>query len=142
MPLSGFNARQALRGQSMVRAADAMLRVLGGTEVWLRLPGPPMGEATAIELGLAQPVIEDVPVSPVVILPLTADPRRSRLRYDLLFSASSVNRLMDTRGFDSVEALFNGALGVIFDDKLLHVESLAAEMFGGVACLYRVTATE
>ena len=38
--MNAFNGRDAIRGQSMVRAADAMLRVLGGTEVSLRFATP------------------------------------------------------------------------------------------------------
>ena len=142
MAASGFNARDALRGQSMLRAADAMLRVLGGTEVTLRLPGQPVGEATAVELGLVQPLVEDVPLTPVVVLPIQTGPRRGQRRYDLLCSASAIGRLVEGRSFNSVEALFNALLGIVYAGKLLHVESLSAEEFGGVPSVYRVTANE
>lgn len=140
--MNGPGNANSARGQAMVRATDAMLRVMGGTEVWLRLPTPAAAEATAVQLGLAAPQVEDVPLSPVVVLALSGDPRQQRLRYELLVSATAVSRVMEDRGFESAEVLFHSALGVLMNGQLLHVEAMAVETLGGMTSLYRLTAAE
>jgi hypothetical protein len=132
----------AARGQAMMRAADAMLRVIGATDVYLRLPTAAAAEATAVELGLAAPLVEDVVLSPVVVTALAGDARQQRLRYELLMSAAAVARVMESRGLESAETLFRSALGILLNGQLLHVEALAVEMFAGMTSLYRVTVTE
>lgn len=122
----------AIRGQSMVRAADAMLRVLGGTEVTLRFASP---------LG-SDPVADEVPISPVVVIALAAPSPGLRLRYDLLVSATAAAALAEARGAESAAAMFNSALGVVFQNRLLRIEGLAVELAGGVVCLHRITAGE
>ncbi len=131
--MSAFNGRDAVRGQSMVRAADAMLRVLGGTEVVLRFATPGSGDTA---------VADDVPISPVVVIPLSAASPGLRLRYDFLVSATAAAELVESRAADSAEALFNSALGVLFQNRLLRIEGLAVELAGGVVCLHRITAGE
>jgi hypothetical protein len=135
-------SRELLHGQALVRAANAMLRTLGGTEVSLRLPGVPPGDATSVQLGLSAIPVEDVPVSPVVILPLPADVRSGALRYELLMSASAVDALAEARGLDSAATLFNSSLGIVHGSSLLHISGLAVEVFGGIVTVYRVTAGE
>ena len=109
--------------------ADAMLRVLGATEVQLRLPG-------------AGGMADDVPLTPVVVLPLASGPEGLRLRYELLVSATAAAKLVELRGADSAEALFNSALGVTYRERLLRIDGVALELFGGIPCLYRLTAGE
>ncbi len=132
----------ALRGAAMQRAADAMLRVLGGNAVALRLPLPAVASATAVQLGLAAPQVEEVALAPAALLPLDASPTSGRLRYELLVSASATNAVAEARGLESAPDLFNAAIGVVFGDKLLRIEGLAVEIFGGVVSLYRVALTE
>ena len=133
-PIRPEDGRGAIRGQSFVRAADAMLRVLGATEVQLRLALPSDGGGP--------PVADDVPLSPVVVLPLNSGPRGLRLRYELLVSATAANKLAEERGADSPEALFNSALGVLYRNRLLRIDAVALELFGGLPCLFRLTAGE
>ena len=128
------DGRGAIRGQSFVRAADAMLRVLGATEVELRFSVPSDSGGP--------PVSDDVPLSPVVVLPLDSGPRSLRLRYELLVSATAANQLVQDRGAPSPEALFNAALGVIYRARLLRIDAVALELFGGIPCLFRLTAGE
>ncbi len=132
----------AQRGSAMLRAADAMLRVLGGTGVALRLPAPSAASATAVQLGLAAPQLEDVPIAPAAVLPRSASPSPGRLRYELLVSASAAAELVEARGLDSAQDLFNAAIGVVFDGQLLRIEGLAVDIFGGVVSLYRLALTE
>src|SRR5438105_1665258 len=122
----------ALRGQAMLRAADAMLRVLGGSDVALRLPIPAAASATAVQLGLAAPQVVDVALAPAAVLPLEASPVQQRLRYELLVSASATNAAVESEGLNSAQELFNSAVGVVFNGKLLRIERIAVEIFGGV----------
>ena len=46
------------------------------------------------------------------------------------------------RNVASAQALFNGALGINYDNELFHMESFQPEYFGGAAYLYRVIAVE
>jgi len=131
----------ALRGQAMLRAADAMLRVLGGTDVALRLPIPSASAATQVELGLATPQLQDVPLAPAAVLPLNSA-ADARLRYELLASASATDAAAEAFGLTSAQDLFNSAVGVVFNGKLLRIERLAVDIFGGVVSLYRLTLTE
>jgi hypothetical protein len=125
----------------MLRAADAMLRVLGGSDVALRLPVYPAATATQVELGLAAPQLLDVPLAPAAVLSLAAA-ADARLRYELLVSASATDAAVEAYGLSSAQDLFNSAVGVIFNGKLLRIERLAVDIFGGIVSLYRLTLTE
>lgn len=133
-PLNTEDGRGAIRGQAFVRAADAMLRVLGATEVQIRFAVPTTDGAPSIA--------EDVAISPVVVLPLNSGPTSLRLRYELLVSASAATQLAQDRAAESVEALFNSALGVLYRNRLLRTDAVALELFGGIPCLFRITVGE
>jgi len=127
----------AARGHSMTRAADAFLRALGGGSVLLRLPvGVQPGNA---ELGLASPLIEDVVLEPAVVraLPPGQDPATSRV--EVLLSATTVARQVELRGYESADALFAAALGLVHAGKLFRIANLTSDTFAGTAYLYRVT---
>ena len=47
-------------------AADAMVRVLGGTQITLRIADPSTGDTNS-QLGLTPPTSEDVPISPALV---------------------------------------------------------------------------
>lgn len=121
------------RGLAMNRAAEAFLRVLGGTTIQLRLLAGTTGDA---DLGLAAPIVEDVTIGPAVTC------RGTDGRTDVLVAASTLRDEADHRAAGSVEALINGALGVVVGGKFLRVESISSELFAGAAYLYRITATE
>jgi hypothetical protein len=112
----------AARSMSLGRAAESMLRALGGAEVRLRLALPVALDAQRSALGLEPRPAEEVPLSPVVARPMPAagSPRR---RYELLI-------------------LLQQALGIVHRGKLLRVELVAAENFASMPYLYRVTASE
>jgi hypothetical protein len=130
----------AARGYAMVRAADALLRTLGPSEITLLLPIA-VQQANA-DLGLATPVVEQVLLSPVVVRSLPSSQGTGRTRLELLLSASTVAAQAEVRGLESPTDLFESALGVIQDSKLLRIESIGSDSFAGVPYLYRVTAVE
>jgi hypothetical protein len=49
---------------------------------------------------------------------------------------------LTSRNVASAESLFNGALGLLYDNDLFHIESVSTEYFAGTAYLYRLLAVE
>ena len=115
-----------------VRAADALLRGVGGRVVKLRLPGPAVPADAAEQLGLAAPVFQDVELGPVVLF---AGKIGTRV---MLVSASAVSRVVGSLAYSAAEVLFAGAYGVLVDDALLEVVSMTEQEAGGVPYMYRV----
>ena len=93
------------------------------------------------ELGIEGPVTEDVTVSPVVAGPSAARTSDPRLRLEFLFAAATLAPYLADRG-ESAEDFFTGALGIVYGQKLLHIETVSAESFAGTPYLYRVIAAE
>ena len=86
-----------ISGAAAVRAAEAMLQTLGGTEVVLLfaaagLPGDPAGE-----LGLVDPGVEQVTIAPVIVKELTTENSGPRRRIEFLAGRSSVARARSGR---------------------------------------------
>lgn len=110
--------------------ADALLRSLGGRRVLLRIPAPAVAGDLGEQVGLAAPQFQDVELAPVVF-------RRSA-GHELLVSGSTVAHLVGSLQFGSAALLLQSAAGVVIDDRLYAVLSVAsAEAFGAVY-LYRV----
>ncbi len=59
-------------GTALVRAAEAMLRALGGAEVTFLFPLLQLPEDSSVELGMVDPGVEEVRFSPVVVRNLVA----------------------------------------------------------------------
>ena len=56
--------------------------------------------------------------------------------------AAAVQAEMIDRNVATADALFDGALGVMYAGDLLHIESVTPEYFAGTPYLYRVAAVE
>jgi len=130
---------QAGRGLAFVRAADAMLQVLGGEGVQLLFPGASAGGPSE-ELGMAVPPVEEVEVAPVCRV--AATPAKGQRRVEFLFSAAALARYMEARGSQSAQDFFNASLGIVEDGTLMRIESVVTETFAGTAYLHRVVAVE
>jgi hypothetical protein len=132
----------AIAGTAVRRAADAMLRALGGEQVILLLPLPSAPSDPGSQLGLQDPGVQEVPISPVVSRQLPAPASGPRMRVELLLSASAVAKAVDSLGASSPQALFDSALGIQYGDDLLHIESVTTDYFAATVYLYRVVAVE
>jgi hypothetical protein len=122
--------------------ANALLRSAGGRTVLLHLPAPAVPSDTGEQLGLATPLFQDAPLTPVVLRKLrprsgTADKPRE-LAYELLVSASAVKKIVDSLAFDAAEVLFAQASGVLIDGTLLGITSVASDEAFGTVYLYRL----
>jgi hypothetical protein len=129
-------------GTAVMRAADAMLRALGGGQIGLVLPLPTETSAASFQLGLSDPGAQQVMLSPVVVRNLAASGAGPRVRLEFLLSASAVANAVEAQGAASAETLFDAALGIQYQADLFHIESVSTDYFAGVAYLYHVVAVE
>lgn len=143
---------QVARGLALSRAAEAMLRTLGGQEVAVRFAAPTAGAA---EFGIAASFITDVPIAPVIVRNGSGTSRSATLSVgaallspndgivnsalEFVFPATAVEPAAQQAGFSSVPDWFAAALGVVFNGTLFPIASVATENFAGQAYLYRVT---
>ena len=129
-------------GSAVTRAADAMLQSLGGEEISLLLPLTAVPGDAAGQLGLADPGVEEMKVSPVVARDLPTDSSGPRRRLEFLLPASGILRALSSHNFASAAALMDAALGIAYEGQLFHIEGFTCEYFGAVAYLYRVVGVE
>jgi hypothetical protein len=127
---------------AVVRAADAMLQALGGDQVSLLFPLITMPNDPSAQLGLADPGVEEVIFCPVVVRSLVTPATGPRRRLEFLFSSTAVAAELTSRNVASAEILFDGALGLLYDNDLFHIENVTTEFFAGTAYIYRVLAVE
>jgi hypothetical protein len=132
----------AIAGTAVLRAAHALLRALGGDQIGLVLPLPTETGSDSTQLGLTDPGVQQLTISPVVVRTLPAPKTGPRVRLEFLISASAVATAVDAEGADSAEALFDLALGIQHQTDLFHVESVSIDYFAGTAYLYHVIAVE
>ncbi|MGA7402630.1 MAG: hypothetical protein WCC99_21575 [Candidatus Sulfotelmatobacter sp.] len=129
-------------GAALVRAADAMLSALGGDQVNLLLPAMATASDPAGQLGLVDPGVQQVSITPVVTNNLPTGNLGPRRRIEFTLPASAIEMQLPTLGMGSAEDLFNAALGLEYDGDLFHIEAVATENFAGTAYFYVVTAVE
>jgi len=129
-------------GAALSRAAGAMLRALGGETVSLLLPATATASDAAGQLGLVDPGMQEVVISPVVARALATGSLGPRRRIEFTLPALVVADQLPRLGMGTAEDLFNAALGLKYGNDLFHIETVVPENFGGTACLYVVTAVE
>jgi len=140
--MAGTGVRFGICGTAVMRAADAMLRSLGGDEVSVLFPLSAMPAESSVQLGLVDPGVEEVKFSPVVVLNLPTESTGPRQRVEFLLSASAVGDEAAARSLASGLDLLERALGVMHEGDLFHIEGIVTECFGGAEYLYRVTGVE
>lgn len=141
MSMSQTGMQFGIFGMTLVRAAEAMLRSLGGSEIRLLLPAFAIGGDSS-QLGLADPGVEEVRLSPVVVRNLPTNNTGPRRRLEFLVPAAAVVEELSSRDVASAEAFFEGVMGIVYDGDLFHIEDLSTEYFGGMAYLYRLVGVE
>jgi len=142
----GAYSNDVSRAEAMSRAAHALLRALGPGEVILVLPVPTEQDnsdpfALGTDLGLASPVVEQVPLAPAVVRDLRS-PTSTRTQLEVMVAASTAAAHAETRNFDPPDAMFDAALGILHAGKLLRIERVAWDSFAGRPYLYRITLTD
>ena len=123
-----------------MRAANAMLRNLGGTEVTLLFAAAGLPADALSELGLVDPGVEQAQIGPVVVRELTTEDVGPRRRIELLAGQAAMAEQVSQRNVASAEVLFETALGLVYDGEVFHIQGFVVERLAGVAYLYRVAA--
>ena len=129
-----------ISGAAAVRAADAMLRTLGGTEVVLLFAAAGLPADGVAGLGLVDPGVEQALIAPVVVRELTTETNGPRRRIELLAGQAAMAEQVSQRNVASAEVLFETALGLVYCGEVFHIEGFVVERVGGVTYLYRVAA--
>lgn len=129
-----------IAGAAAARAADAMLRTLGSTEVILIFPAAGLPADAVSELGLVDPGVVQALISPVIVRELTTDNNGPRRRIELLVGCSAVAEQVSQRNVASAEVLFETALGLVYGGEVFHIQGFFVERLEGMAYLYRVAA--
>jgi hypothetical protein len=134
MTMTGISAAAA------ARAADAMLRTLGGTEVTLLFAAAGLPADAVSNLGLVDPGVEQALIAPVLVVELTTENNGPRRRIELLAGPASMAEQVSQRNVASADVLFETALGLVYCGEVFHIEGFVVERLAGVAYLYRVAA--
>jgi len=129
-----------ISGMAAVRAADAMLRSLGGAEVVLLFAAAGLPADRVAELGLVDPGVEQAAIAPVIVREMTTENSGPRRRIELVAGRSAMAEQVSQRNVASADVLFETALGVVYQGEMFHIEGFVVERFAGVAYLYRVVA--
>ena len=131
-------------GAAAVRAADVLLRCAGGRSVLLRMPANASAGDTTEQLGLAVPEFQDVELAPVVFrkarqaasaLTVAVD---KATRWELMVSATAVQKVVGSLGYSAASVLFATAFGVLIDGVLMEVVSATESEVFGVPYVYRL----
>jgi len=124
------------------RAADALLRSLGGFSVGLQIPSP-VASGDAAQLGITPQSYQSLPLSPALF-------RRVRTpmeegvpeKFELAVSASAIEAQVGALQLTSADALFAQAAGITVNGKLFLIEAVTAPQAYGQAYLYRLQLRE
>jgi hypothetical protein len=127
---------------AVLRAATAMLTALGGDQVSLLLPATATAADAGGQLGLVDPGVQVVTISPAVVRNLPVGNLGPRRRIEVTLPASVITEQLSPLGMASAEDLFNALLGMTYGTDLFHIELVTPENFAGTAYLYVVTAVE
>ena len=135
---------EVARSLAAQRAADTLLRTLGGAMVAVRVPKILVAPGDAGQIGLSGAAAEDVELRHVVVrnAALNNQQERNRSRTELLVSATELADAKQVRDSAAAKEFFLSAIGVVVGQKLLRIESFSAEEFGGTPYLYRVILIE
>jgi hypothetical protein len=129
-----------ISGAAAARAADAMLRTLGGTEVILLFAAAGLPGGAGAQLGLVDPGVVQAAIGPVIVRELTAETNGPRRRIELLAGHAAMAEQVSQRNVACAEVLFETALGLLYCGMVFHIEGCVVERLDGVAYLYRVAA--
>jgi hypothetical protein len=119
-----------------------MLSALGGDQVSLLLPATATASDPAGQLGLVDPGVRAVIISPVVTKNLPTGNMGPTRRIEFTLPASAIDVQLPALGVGSAENVFAACLGLQYDGDLFHVETVVTENFAGTAYFYVVTAVE
>ena len=122
------------------RVAECLVRSLGATQVSLRVAEPSTGDTNS-QLGLTPRTVEDVPLSPAVVVTASAA-HEPRVRYEIRLSSSSVQQAVSMYRVEDVPDWLLTAVALVYGDKVLHIDSVLVDQYAATDCVYRIFASE
>jgi hypothetical protein len=129
-----------ISGTAAARAADAMLQTLGGTQITLLFAAAGLPGDAVAQLGLVDPGVEQVLITPVMVRELTTENSGPQRRIELLAGHAAMAEPVSQRNVATAEVLFETALGLVYCGEVFHIEGFVVERMSGVSYLYRVVA--
>jgi len=122
--------------------ADALLRSVTGTTALLRVTGANVTSSQS-EVGLVATAFSEVVVSPVALRKLRPTwQENSESKWELLISATGVERQVNALDLGSAKALFAMTLAVTVAGQNYLIESVATNEAFGQIYLYRLLLRE
>ena len=128
------------RHQAARRAADALLRTMGGEQITLRIADPSAGDTNS-QLGITSPTASDVQIAPAIVEILPPAPDGTR-RIQVLLGAKGVQPVADSYGVTDIPAWLLASQGLVYRGQLMPIKTVTSNCFGGGEYLYLLTATE
>jgi hypothetical protein len=129
-------------GSAALRAVEALLRALGKDSVSLLVPATATASDAGGQLGLVDPGVQEVIVSPVLARELRTGKVGPRRRIEFTMPASAIAAQLPALGMGSAEDLFGAMLALNYGGDLFYVESVTSESCAGTVCFYVVSAVE
>jgi len=129
------------RGLAAVRAADAILRTLGGQQVQVRVPLSGIAPGDPSQLGIVATPTELVALAPVVV---RRNPNKTgdTKSHQLMLSASTLANAQQITTTSDARNFFLSALSITVEGVDMTVISFEADEFSGAPYLYRVVVEE
>lgn len=132
-----------------IRAAESMLRALGGGAIVLRVPAAMAAASPNPGLGLDAPLTQDVVLSPAVLRDLARVAGTPGQAYEAIFPASALASLLEGSGLSAADYL-GSAHGVVQQrisasgapERVLRVVAVQIERFAGEEYLVRLELRE
>ena len=122
--------------------ADALLRTVAGTSGSLRVTGT-TADTNQSEMGLVATTFASIVLSPVVMRKLRQTfVKGGRANWELLVSATSVQKQIDALDLGSAQSLFAMTLAVTVAGQDYLIESVASNEAFGQVYLYRLLLRE
>jgi len=122
--------------------ADALLRTVAGTSASLRVTGT-TADTNQSEMGLVATTFASIVLSPVVMRKLRQTfVKGGRANWELLVSATSVQKQINALDLGSAQSLFAMTLAVTVAGQDYLIESVASNEAFGQVYLYRLLLRE
>jgi hypothetical protein len=124
----------SFRAEAPRRAAAAMLRALGGSEVAIRV-AEPMGELDTRGLGLQQYDVSEIKLGPAIVRQTKPVPDA---QWEVVLPATEIEAKLGPDPGTIATVLRIGTT-MLWDDKVLRIAAVSCEQFAGREYLYRIT---
>ncbi len=132
------------RQPALARAANAMVRALGGGEVKLRIALASTG-GTQRELGISPAAYQELVVAPVIVRQTAAGKNAGATQpgaaqIEVLISSTVLESAMPGFGTTDGREFLESVQQVVYSGIVFSVTEVGEDRFGGLAYLYHVTA--